>query len=185
MNYLVQKSFDFAKLRHKDQKYDSHDFMFHIYSVFNTATEYTNDEHVLAAAILHDTIEDTETTYQDIFDGFGEHTADIVYYVTDPQGNNRRERKERLYFNYQTLLADEKVLEILKSDVALVKCCDRYSNMSYSYANSDYHKMKMYIKEYPEFRLNFVSVASSLYYTLNARLDNLIDIMNDKVESEL
>ena len=42
-----------------------------------------DDERVLIAAILHDTVEDTETSVQELVKHFGQEVADIVLEVTD------------------------------------------------------------------------------------------------------
>jgi guanosine-3',5'-bis(diphosphate) 3'-pyrophosphohydrolase len=51
------------------------------------------DETTLMAAILHDTIEDTETTYEDLLDRFGQEVADVVAEVTDDKSLPKAERK--------------------------------------------------------------------------------------------
>lgn len=51
------------------------------------------DTTVLAAAILHDTIEDTETTSAELEQIFGKTIADLVVEVSDPEGLTRQERK--------------------------------------------------------------------------------------------
>jgi GTP diphosphokinase / guanosine-3',5'-bis(diphosphate) 3'-diphosphatase len=53
------------------------------------------DVDVLCAALLHDTIEDTETTAQELRSEFGERIAGIVEEVTDDKTLTRNERKER------------------------------------------------------------------------------------------
>lgn len=42
------------------------------------ASMLTNDEEILAAALLHDTIEDTDVTYEDLKQEFGTRVADLV-----------------------------------------------------------------------------------------------------------
>jgi guanosine-3',5'-bis(diphosphate) 3'-pyrophosphohydrolase len=51
------------------------------------------DETTLIAAILHDTIEDTETTYDDLLARFGQEVADVVAEVTDDKSLPKAERK--------------------------------------------------------------------------------------------
>jgi guanosine-3',5'-bis(diphosphate) 3'-pyrophosphohydrolase len=51
------------------------------------------DHVVLCAAILHDTIEDTETTYEELVVAFGREIADVVAEVTDDKLLNKAERK--------------------------------------------------------------------------------------------
>lgn len=48
---------------------------------------------LLMAAVLHDVIEDTETTYRDLVEGFGSGAADIVMEVSDDKSLEEKERK--------------------------------------------------------------------------------------------
>jgi guanosine-3',5'-bis(diphosphate) 3'-pyrophosphohydrolase len=52
------------------------------------------DPVVLQAAILHDTIEDTQTTYTELLDRFGKEVADVVAEVTDDKSLPKERRKE-------------------------------------------------------------------------------------------
>jgi len=54
-----------------------------------------DDERVLIAAILHDTVEDTETTAQELVRHFGQEIADIVLEVTDDKSLLKAERKQQ------------------------------------------------------------------------------------------
>lgn len=51
------------------------------------------DERVIVAAVLHDTVEDTETTEQELLRLFGKDVADIVMEVTDDKSLPKEERK--------------------------------------------------------------------------------------------
>ena len=51
------------------------------------------DEVLLAAAVLHDTLEDTETTYEELCERFGAAVASVVLEVTDDKTLPKKERK--------------------------------------------------------------------------------------------
>jgi len=56
----------------------------------------TDDEQVIAAAYLHDVVEDTPVTLEHLREVFGERVSNLVYWLTDkskPQDGNRRTRK--------------------------------------------------------------------------------------------
>ncbi len=53
------------------------------------------DFDVLIAAVLHDTIEDTETTKEEITEIFGENVAEMVLEVTDDKSLPKAERKQK------------------------------------------------------------------------------------------
>jgi len=54
-----------------------------------------HDPDVLCAALLHDTIEDTETSVEELVETFGGHVASLVQEVTDDKGLPKAERKLR------------------------------------------------------------------------------------------
>lgn len=86
---------------------------------------YGQNDEVQAAAILHDVIEDTDTTYDDIEQEFGEKIANIVWDCTDTpglRGNLRRADKLR------------KIAELPNnSPSAIVQLCDLHDNLSEIY----------------------------------------------------
>ncbi len=59
-----------------------------------TAEASDNNERLIIAAILHDVIEDTETTYDEIAERFGSNVADIVRELTDDPTLSKRRQKE-------------------------------------------------------------------------------------------
>ncbi len=77
------------------------------------------DPEVIAAALLHDTIEDTETTAQELRDRFGARVADLVLEVTDDKSLSRDLRKQ-----LQILHASRKT-----TGAALVKLADKIANV--------------------------------------------------------
>ena len=134
---------DFASKYHKSQLYGSKPYMYHLKKVSDVALDFNyTDESILMSCLLHDIIEDTEITYEDVKENFGEEVAEIVYCVTDELGRNRKERKSKTY---------KKIRNNPKSIV--VKLCDRISNITESMGNDNYNLklMKMYLDEHNEF----------------------------------
>lgn len=95
---LVLRAAQFAAHKHRDQRrkdvratpYINHPLeLAHILSTEGGVT----DPVVLAAALLHDTIEDTETTYEELRGAFGVRVADIVIEVTDTKFLGKQARK--------------------------------------------------------------------------------------------
>lgn len=77
------------------------------------------DEKVLVAAILHDTIEDTETTSQELVDCFGDEVTTIVLEVTDDKSLPKAERK-RLQIEHASTISRR---------AKLVKLADKIANL--------------------------------------------------------
>jgi (p)ppGpp synthase/HD superfamily hydrolase len=105
-------------------------YMAHVMSVSALAMEHGADEDVAIAALLHDTVEDSEdgaATYSVIEDQFDERVARIVMACSDAvaiPGQPKpdwRDRKER-YLEHLDADADE--------DVLLVSACDKVHNSS-------------------------------------------------------
>ena len=134
-----------AEKAHANQSYDIYPYFYHIKQVVKIATELGFDESIIVASALHDTLEDTDLSYNDIKKAFGLEVAEIVYCVTDELGRNRKERKEKTY---------PKIKSNWKAVV--VKICDRIANVNQSKL---YNKtlFEMYKKEHQDFTKNLKS----------------------------
>lgn len=75
----------FAAVRHSGQKDDDGNdyYMHHLLPVCEALMQLTNDEEIWMAGILHDVLEDTDVTYEELKDKFGQRVADLVNEVTD------------------------------------------------------------------------------------------------------
>lgn len=78
-----------------------------------------DDANVLAAAILHDTLEDTKTTRDEIQEAFGPAIDDLVSQVTDDKSLDKAERKKLQVKNAPHLSPGAK----------LIKLADKISNV--------------------------------------------------------
>ncbi|MFM8594102.1 MAG: HD domain-containing protein [Chloroflexota bacterium] len=85
---LYAKARDFAAKKHAGQLRkgaNREPYITHPIEVAKLVSEATggNDEILIAAAVLHDTIEDTDASYDDLFEEFNREVADLVAEVTD------------------------------------------------------------------------------------------------------
>lgn len=88
----------FAADKHKNQRRkdaDASPYINHPIALANLLLNEAGveDQRVLIAAVLHDTIEDTDTTEQELVRYFGKDVADIVLEVTDDKALPKAERK--------------------------------------------------------------------------------------------
>lgn len=88
----------FAAEKHRNQRRkdeESSPYINHPIALANLLANEAgiDDLRVLLAAVLHDTIEDTETTVQELVRNFGQEVADIVLEVTDDKSLPKAERK--------------------------------------------------------------------------------------------
>ena len=92
---LAQKAFAYATERHRGQrrKYTDEPYTVHLEAVAALLRDNgVYEPHIIAAAYLHDTVEDTDTTISDILRMFGEEVAELVYWLTDAEVGNRKAR---------------------------------------------------------------------------------------------
>ncbi len=134
-----QKALLIAGTAHAGQQYDLYPYTYHLMQVAETVERLGYAETIVVAAVLHDVIEDTSLSYNDIKIEFGEEIAEIVYAVTDELGRNRAEKHRK---------TAKKIRGSWKAVV--VKLCDRYSNMLHSSEHNP-GLFKMYKKELEEF----------------------------------
>ena len=140
----LNKAYYFALKAHKNQKRDSGDpYLIHPVAVANILTELKLDSATIATGLLHDTIEDTHTTYETIKNEFGQEVADLVEGVTkisvfenQALSNSRAENFRKL------ILATSKDIRVL-----LVKIADRLHNMRTIYSIDNIEKRKRISKE--------------------------------------
>lgn len=131
---------DYAAKKHAAQRYGDKPYTVHLAAVRDVLREAGfDDEHPLAlAAWLHDTIEDTDATREELTDRFGARVADLVWAVTGI-GKNRKERNENAYAKIRAY-----------PEAAILKLADRIANVEASAHAPD--KLAMYRKEWPAFR---------------------------------
>lgn len=97
MNLLI-KAISFAAEKHRNQRRkdaESSPYINHPIALANVLANEAGieDEKVLVAAVLHDTIEDTETNERELASLFGEDVTAIVLEVTDDKALPKAERK--------------------------------------------------------------------------------------------
>lgn len=115
MGWLEEKALEFASVKHEGQLDDQGRpyFFAHIIQVYSLLKDVTDDEETLCAGILHDTLEDTDTAYEELVREFNKEVADLVLELTY-QGDRETGR-------YFPLLSSHKAV--------VVKFADRLSNL--------------------------------------------------------
>lgn len=127
---LVLRAAQFAAHKHRDQRRkdtNASPYINHPIALANILRHEgrIEDATAIAAALLHDTIEDTETSYEELRGQFGAKVADIVVEVTDTKWLKKRSRN-RLQIS-KTAKANE--------GAKLVKLADKISNLRDIIAN--------------------------------------------------
>jgi guanosine-3',5'-bis(diphosphate) 3'-pyrophosphohydrolase len=95
---LLFRALAFAAHKHRDQRRkdpDASPYINHPIALARLLSVEVGmgDAALLAAAVLHDTLEDTETTYEELKERFGARVASVVLEVTDDKTLPKKERK--------------------------------------------------------------------------------------------
>ena len=121
---LLFKALAFSAEKHTKQRrkdIDKTPYINHPISLANIlAQRWVIDENVLCAAILHDTIEDTQTTADELQEHFGEKIASIVLEVTDDKSLEKSVRKQMQVEHAASISHEAK----------LVKLADKIANIT-------------------------------------------------------
>ena len=117
MNPKEKRAMEFAMRKHGSTLDDEGKLYFsaHIMHVVDIVKKVTTDIDVICAAYLHDTVEDTNTTFEEIEGIFGERVANLVWELTH---EGEKDNYGYYFPNLESL------------DAILIKFADRMSNLS-------------------------------------------------------
>jgi (p)ppGpp synthase/HD superfamily hydrolase len=125
MMNLIARATLFADQAHDGQlrKFSGLPYISHPMEVMQIVRGVCNDDDVLAAAVLHDVIEDCGVTYTDLMLEFNENIAHLVYQVTNAADDEVGDRIVRAYIN-------RNVMANANDDAQTIKLADIISNLS-------------------------------------------------------
>lgn len=145
----IKKAMELALKSHGDQKYGRCPYSKHLNDVVNCVERFgfksenalkdSFVEDLICAAWLHDSVEDTELTCEEIEKEIGASVADIVGRVTDEDGETREEKKAKTYPKIRGNFG-----------ATVVKLADRISNIESSFEGNQ-AKFEKYVKEQDDF----------------------------------
>lgn len=137
-NHLVIAAMKLAKRAHEGQtrKYTGEPYFQHCLEVQSILSVVSPTSVMSAAALLHDTLEDTGLTRDEIAMDCGIHVARIVQDLTDEAAGNRAERVAK---NIERLAR-------VSPEAQTIKCCDLISN-TISIVERDRDFAKIYLPE--------------------------------------
>ena len=128
----IQKAINFAARLHDGQKRKSNNvpFIVHPFTVAAIISNYTEDEDVIVAGLLHDVLEDVPGySADDMEHDFGKRVLGFVKEVTEDKTPTDGARKAKSTWRYRK----ERYLEVLKTaskEAMLVSAADKIHNLS-------------------------------------------------------
>ncbi len=170
-SYRVEQAIRAAAVLHKNQlRKGSMPFPYitHLVATAFTLLDYTEDEDVIISALLHDTLEDTDYTIDELQEDFGGKVREIVEAVTEPKSTpeNRVSFKERKRVYAEQLKKGPK-------EAVLVAAADKIHNfrtLVEDYTDAHDRFMQDFGKNFDE-RLEAYQVIANV---INNRLDGRI-----------
>ena len=177
---LLWQAYEFSSTHHEGQKRKSGEPYFnHCLAVANTLALWKMDHFTIAGGMLHDTVEDTEASINDIRSLFGKDVADLVDGVTKLGGIRFSSREEKQAGNFMKMLLS--VAQDLR--VIIIKFADRLHNMRTIKHLSRMKSHRIAI----ETRDVYVPLANRLGMAkVKAELEDLVfQTLNPKVYSDL
>ena len=135
---MIQKAKALACVKHKGQKRtDGRDYVEHpieVYKILETIYNEPNRENVLVASILHDTLEDTNTSIMELENLFNEEVASLVVEVTSAKYAVKTFGKVEYLSNKMMHMTD---------GALAIKLADRLSNVSDAKGYSEERKERL------------------------------------------
>lgn len=163
MNNIILEASRYAKQHHQGQfrKYSGMPYITHPMRVAGRVSIYDQStENMVAAAWLHDVIEDCDVSYEEFSLKFGNDIAHIVYELTNPSKNypnlSRKERKAM----------DLEHIKDISKEAMIIKAFDRMDNLNESIGDSfNNPECKRFLKE------KYYQESLALYNILDRHLD--------------
>ena len=168
-SYRVEQAIRAATILHREQTRKGHvplPYITHLIAVAFIVADYSDSEDALIGALLHDTLEDTDYTEEELRQDFGDKVFSIVKAVTEPQDTEKEK------FSWQDRKkAYAKQLKTAPEESLLIAAADKIHNMRTT--------VEEYYNDYERFLNDFggslderALMYQDISNTLNNRLQN-------------
>ncbi|HEU4677493.1 MAG TPA: HD domain-containing protein [Candidatus Paceibacterota bacterium] len=121
-SYAIEQAIRAASVLHKDHVRKGpvpYPYMTHLFAVAMIVADYTTDEDTIVASLLHDTLEYTDYTEDELGDDFGGPVKELVLSVTEPlydKSDRKASAEARKAYVKQLKDASERALVIVAAD---------------------------------------------------------------------
>ena len=185
----VKKAYEYAEELHRGQKRKSKEpYIIHPVNVAYILAELHADQDTLCAGLLHDTVEDTKATLEDIKELFNDEVAKLVDGVTNISKMNFTNDTDENNANTR------KILKSLKDDVRIIiiKLADRLHNMRtlefmppYKQKEKSMETLNIFVplaKYLGEYKIKYELEDRSLYYLNKDKYEEIEEVRNRLVK---
>lgn len=181
--YLIGTATLYAIEKHAGQQYGHAPYHVHLFDAVHVLRRFFDwdslPQEIVDAVWLHDTIEDTSATKEEIEEKFGNRVAELVFAVTNEKGENRKERHAKTYPKIRCT-----------EDAITVKLADRIANIEQSISHDRYGRppqkiFSMYVREWESFKAELRDRCDGegpVNALMWAYLDELMKEGNEKLE---
>lgn len=164
-SYRIEQAIRAAAILHNDQVRKGQmplPYVTHLFSVACIIASYTDDEDTIIAGLLHDTLEDTDYTPEELEEDFGARVRSLVEAVTQqPDAGGRDAWKER-HHEYIRRLKDA------PAEALIIAAADKIHNMR-SAIETYYEHRQRFVRDFGGTLDERVAVYQGIGNILNAR----------------
>lgn len=176
----IVRAYKFAEDAHAgtERKFSGLPYFTHVKFVARTLEKLNCREAVIIAGFLHDTIEDTDKTYEDVEREFGKEVADIVQGVTSDGEVMKMLGGKRLYL--------AKKMSEMSDDQLVVKLADRFHNVLF--LENDETPQEFVRKYYKETRYILITLRelerkyNDVHLALMHRIEAILEFLKIRYE---
>lgn len=169
--YRIEQAIRAASVLHKDQIRKGnlpYPYISHLMSVAMILHDYTDDEDTIVAAFLHDTLEDTDYTPEELQEDFGGKIKDIVLSLSEPKGHDGQtpswNEKKKQY---------AKQLKKVGTEALMIAAADKSHNFR-TIVEEYYNDPQRFLKDFG--------------YKLEERLEayqNIANVINSRLKNDI
>lgn len=170
-SYRIEQAIKAASILHRDQYRKGAvpiPYISHLLSVLLIVNDYCQDEDTNIAALLHDTLEDTDYTREELEADFGANVGKIVAAVSEPQNNTGKEysweERKKIY---------TKQLRDAPNGALIVSAADKI------------HNMRSVVEEYHQEHQRFLKAFGGSLEDRLKQYQEIADILNKRLDNPI
>lgn len=178
----LEKSIELATRKHTGQfrKFGGGDYIVHPLRVVKRIQKFNLGEDIECATAMHDTIEDTDVTKEEILEVSNQNVLKLIIEVTNPSKQSNQNRKTRKKI-------DREHLAKVSDEAKIIKLCDRIDNLNDLKGCLDFDYIQLYVNESKsllEVLLPATNKYNEVFAELRAELQACIDSLEFKKKDE-